>query len=361
MKQQALIGTSKGLVVYNFNNPESPKMENVFFDGYSVNTVYVDKRNTRWWVGVSHKHWGQKLHYSDNEGTSWISTETPSYKGVSLIDGGIAKLKQIWTISAGGNDQKEVLWIGTEPGGLFKSEDSGNSFQLVDSLWNHPSRKDNTAWFGAGTDHPFIHSINVNPKDSQHLYVSVSCAGVFETKDGGKSWRAKNTGLMAAYLPNPNSEYGHDPHKVILHPKDINIMWQQNHCGIFLSKDGGDNWKDVSNHESLPNYGFGLVVDENEPARAWVIPVESDEKRVAPDLKLRVMRTDNYGKDWNNDSEGLPEEKAFDIVLRHAFDRSNELMVFGTTNGNLFFKRDSNDRWYKLSHHLSKINTVFIN
>ena len=356
MKKQALIGTSKGLVVYDFSS--TPTLESVHFAGYSVNQTYVDQRSGRWWIGVSHKHWGQKLHYSDNEGSSWETAKIPSYEGALLPDGRKAKLKQIWSIAAGGVRREEVLWVGTEPGGLFKSEDFGKSFELVDGLWNHPSRKDNTAWFGAGTDQPFIHSINVHPENHRHLYASVSCAGVFETKDEGLNWSPKNNGLIAAYLPNPKAEYGHDPHKVILHPKDPNILWQQNHCGVFLSRDAGSSWQDVSNHDGLPSYGFGIVVDEEDPARAWVIPVESDEKRVAPDLKLRVLRTDDYGTNWNDDSEGLPADSVFDIVLRHAFDRTGDLMVFGTNNGNLFFKRDSDDRWHKVTTHLSKINSV---
>ncbi len=358
MKQRALIGTSKGLIVYDFDNGHSPEINNIYFEGYSVNQTYIDIRNGRWWAGISHKHWGQKLHYSDDEGASWESVKIPSYDGALLPDGRNARLKQIWCIAAGGDDQKGVLWVGTEPGGLFKSEDFGTSFSLVESLWNHPSRKDQTAWFGAGTDQPFIHSINVNPSDSKHVYVSVSCAGVFETRDEGKSWNAKNDGLIAAYLPNPKAEYGHDPHKVVLHPKDPNILWQQNHCGVFLSRDAGNSWEDVSDHDHLPSYGFGIVVDEENPARAWVIPVESDERRVAPGLKLSVMRTDDYGKHWKNDDDGLPTEPVFDIVLRHAFDRSGELMVFGTTNGNLYYKMDSGDRWHSITTHLSKINSV---
>ena len=360
MKKQALIGTSKGLVIFDLPSSGAPRLSHIHFTGYAVNQVFADHRTGRWWVAVSHKHWGQKLHFSDDQGKHWAEAAVPSYGGTLLPDGSPARLKQIWCIAAGGDDQEKVLWLGTEPGALFKSEDYGESFQLVESLWNHPSRKDKTAWFGAGKDRPFIHTINIDPRDSRHLYVSVSSAGVFESWDSGISWNAKNNGLHAAYLPKPNAEYGHDPHRVLLHPVKPDIMWQQNHCGVYMSKDGGEYWEDVSRPKSMPYYGFALAIDEQNPARAWVIPVESDEKRIAPDLRLRVMRTDDFGKTWQDDSKGLPGGKVFDIVLRHAFDRSGETMMFGTTNGNVYVRMQENQKWELLNSHLIKVNALIL-
>ena len=263
-------------------------------------------------------------------------------------------------MAEGGEDKPNCLWLGTEPGGLFKSEDGGSTFQLVESLWNHSSRKKEGQWFGAGSDHPFIHSIVKNPENSDHIYIAVSCAGVFETRDGGITWQPKNKGLKAAYLPNPNVEVGHDPHSLQMSPIDTAVLWQQNHCGIYYSNNGGDEWVDCSVAHGIPNYGFGIAIDELDPASAWVIPVESDEQRIAPDLKLQVFRTEDFGKHWTSDSAGLPKEDCFDIVLRQAFAKAGELFVFGTTSGNLFYRLGSDSDWQKLSSHLTKVNSVFL-
>lgn len=358
--KKVLVGTAKGLLVYEVSNGGSFTMHSLHFAGFSVNMVYVDERHHRWWVGVAHKHWGQKLHYSDNQGDSWQETSVPSFSGVRLPNGSMAKLRQIWCMSHGGEDQPGVLWLGTDPGGLFRSDDNGKTFKLVESLWNHPSRQSEMQWFGAGSDHPFIHSILVHPKNSSHIYIAVSCAGVFESVDGGKSWEPRNSGLVAAYLPNPHVEVGHDPHRILFSGSNPNVLWQQNHCGVFYSDDGGKYWHDTSVENGIPYYGFALAVDERQAGKAWVIPVESDEQRIAPDLRLNVYETTDFGTSWHTVSDGLPQTQVFDIVLRQAFTKHENLFVFGTTNGNLYYSYQEDIHWKQATGNLTKINTVLI-
>ena len=355
------VGTAKGLIIYDLDQEGNSLGEIIHFKGFNVSMVYNDPRNERLWVGVSHKHWGQKLHYSDDSGESWIEVSVPTYSGATMPDGSTDKLRQIWCMHHGGYDKPNHLWLGTEPGGLFHSSDNGESFSLVSGLWEHPSRKNQHEWFGTGGDHPFIHSIIVDPRDSDHVYVAVSCAGVFETRDSGNSWVPRNNGLVAAYLPNPSVEVGHDPHLLLMPESSPNVLWQQNHCGIFHSDDEAINWNEVSDKSVNAFYGFAIAIDDDDSGSAWVIPVESDEQRVAPDLKLEVLQTSNGGKSWEDASKGLPEGPVFDIVLRQAFKKVDDLFVFGTTNGNVYLSiRSQSDKldWRKLSSHLTKVGII---
>ena len=255
-----------------------------------------------------------------------------------------------------GNDRPGGLWVGTEPGGLFYSEDNGKNFQLIESLWNHPSRTDETQWFGAGKDYPFIHSIVLDPHNSNHLYIGISCAGIFETRDAGRTWQVRNKGLKAAYLPNPNSEMGHDPHRVLMCSQNTSVIWQQNHCGIFRTVDGGSLWNDVSGVNGFPMYGFALAIDDDNENVAWVIPAQSDENRTPPGLTITVCKTTDGGKTWQRKSKGLAEIPAFDLTLRHSLVRKENILCFGTTNGNLYASVDEGESWLSLSKNLASIN-----
>jgi photosystem II stability/assembly factor-like uncharacterized protein len=357
-KDTLLIGTAKGLVVYR-RQAGGWQVEQVHFTGMPVALAYADTRHNTWWVGLAHRHWGQKLHYSQDEGRSWQAVPMPRYpEGAMIKPGKPATLKKIWCMASAGIDRPEGLWLGTEPGGLFYSADYGQSFSLVESLWNHPSRQDENQWFGAGRDHPFIHSIVVDPRDSAHVYIAVSCAGVFETRDGGQSWAARNQGLIAAYLPNPQAEVGHDPHLLLACRANPDVLWQQNHCGIFRSADGGQQWDNVAAQGGLPDYGFALAIDHQDPARAWVIPAVSDEVRVAHDLALTVCCTADAGRSWQQLRQGLPQQHCFDIVFRHSFDISGPRLAFGTTAGNLFLSEDYGDSWQCLSNYLARVDVV---
>lgn len=351
-----LVGTGKGLVVFRKQN-DAWKIADVHFLGMPVALVYVDERDGTWWAGIAHRHWGQKLHFSTDEGKSWEDVPTPVYPKEALLKSGKpATLRKIWCMAHAGYDRSGELYLGTEPGGLFHSVDGGRSFQLVEPLWNHPSRRHE--WFGAGRDHPYIHSIVVDPNDSDHFYIAVSCAGVFETRDGGQTWAARNKGLVATYLPNPEVEIGHDPHLVLACRAQPEVMWQQNHCGVYRSTDAGRNWQDVSGPDGFPYYGFALGVDHENPDRAWVIPAISDDMRVAHDLALCVCRTEDGGRTWQALRNGLPQDHCFDIVFRHSLAVHGEQLVFGTTTGNVFYSNNGGDHWTMLSGHLQRVDAV---
>ena len=157
-----LVGTSKGLVTYHKKN--SWQVESVHFLGFPVSMIYVDERKNVWWVCLAHRHWGQKLHCSYDQGETWEQVAMPKYPMEAEIKPGKrASLKKIWTMHHAGSDWPDGLWLGTEPGGLFYSDDYGQSFELVKSLWDHPSRIDENQWFER-TRYPFIHSIVVNQR-----------------------------------------------------------------------------------------------------------------------------------------------------------------------------------------------------
>lgn len=351
-----LLGTSKGLVVLHQTAREW-EIEAVHFLGFPVSVAWVDPRSRIWWVALAHRHWGQKLHRSADGGITWEEVPVPRYPpGAMLKKDKPATLRKIWIITDAGVDKPGELLMGTEPGGLFHSRDNGDTWQLVESLWNHPSRLREDQWFGAGRDHPYIHSIVVDPRDNDHYYIAVSCAGVFETTDAGRTWAARNEGLIATYLPNPEAEIGHDPHMVFACRANPDVFWQQNHCGIFRSVDGGRLWQNVSGPDGFPDYGFALAIDHDNPERAWVVPAVNDEMRVAAGLALCVCRTDNGGRSWTPLRHGLPQDHCFDIVFRHSMDISGSRLAFGTTTGNLYLSDDYGDSWRCLRHHLARID-----
>lgn len=351
-----LVATGKGLIVYKKVNDKFIFKED-FFRGLPVSIIYVDENTGTWWVALAHKHWGQKIHFSNNKGKSWEEVEAPRYPESAEITPGVkATLKYIWSIQAGGKDQQGHLYVGTEPGGLFHSPDSGKTFSLVESLWEHPSRPEH--WFGGGRNYAGIHSIVMDPENSNHFYVGISCAGVFETFNGGKSWKVKNKGLKADYLPDPHPEVGHDPHMILLCKSNPQILWQQNHCGVYKSEDAGASWKDVSNKEKGIYYGFALAVDHTNPDKAWIIPATSDQMRIPVNKSLIVCRTDDGGESWETLKNGLPQSNFYGIVLRHAFDRSQKTLAFGTNNGNLYYTLDDGDSWELLSHGLAPVYCI---
>ncbi len=351
-----LVGTRKGLIVLDKSGGDSYAIARVEFKGIPVSFACRDPRDGRIWACLEHGHWGPKLHRSDPEGRRFEELNAPALPPESLLEGDDAHcVEALWCLASGGAQAPRRVWIGTLPGALFRSDDGGESFALVRGLWEHPHRR---KWFGGGRDVPGIHSILVDPEDPERVVIGVSCGGVYLTEDGGKSWRHGNEGLAADFLPEPSAEVGQDPHSLsrcIDHPE---IVWQQNHCGVYRSADGGASWNEVSEPGGPVRFGFAIVAHPHDPRVAWVIPAESDEARSAIGGALSVHRTDDAGKSWRAFTAGLPQSDAFDLVYRHAFDGDGTELAFGSTTGNVFYSDDGGETWTCLGHHFPPIYSV---
>ncbi len=348
-----LVSTRKGLVTYKKSNGEW-KYSDLHFKGIPVCLTCHDAERDVLWAFQDHGHWGVKIHRSGDFGNSW--TEVPAMKypeGAEVKEGVPAALKYIWSAEL---DASGRLWIGTVPGGLFSTADSGETFELNDALWNHPHRQKH--WFGGGMDHPGVHSIVCDPTDADHMHIGISVGGVYETRDGGASWEMRNKGLRADFMPDPLGEFSHDPHLLVASPSNRDVMWQQNHCGIFRSTDGALTWSDVSQKDGVANFGFAIEVHAKNPDTAWVVPGVSDEIRVAVNESLCVCRTEDGGKTWEEQRNGLPQQASFDIVYRHAMAGDEDDLFFGTTTGNMFHSSDGGDSWRTISNYLPLINAV---
>ncbi len=361
-----LIGTRKGLVFFESEGNGFRAGETAHL-AVPITYAMSDPRDGTLWASLDHGHWGQKLSRSRDGGKSWEEVAAPVYPEDAIINKPAsdpsaepetipAKLENVWVIEAGGEDQPSRLYLGTNPGGLFRSDDGGDSFELVRGLWDHPTRL--KGWFGGGRDTPGIHSVVVDPRDSRRVLIGISCAGVFETTDDGESWEPRNKGMKADFLPDPNSEVGQDPHFITACPRHPDALWQQNHCGVYRSVDGAASWELLSEAGQSVHFGFPVAVDEENPEEAWVVPAVADQTRVAVDGALFVGHTLDGGKTWSEHRKGLPQENCFDIVFRHALDKRGDHLVFGTTTGNLFVSSDRGESWTCLSHHLPPIYSV---
>ena len=350
-----ILGTRKGLLRYDQRGGDW-RLARESLPAQPISYAFVDVRDATLWAALDHGHWGNKLQRSRDLGETWEEAPTPAYpEGAKRPDGGDASCSYLWYIVPGGEEEGRRLYFGTEPGGLFISDDGGESWQLNEALWQHHSREH---WFGGGREQPGLCSIIIDPRDSRRLTVGISVGGVYVSEDGGESWEGRNRGLNACYLPDPYAEYGHDPHFMLASPSNPDVLWQQNHCGIFRSEDGGQNWRDISQEETAAYFGFAIAVDERDERCAWVVPAVDAEYRIAVERKLRVCRTEDGGDSWQELTVGLPQDPSYDLIFRHALDIDGDTLAFGTTTGNLFVSDDRGDNWRCLSHHLPPIHSV---
>jgi len=359
MSEHAFLSTRKGLFELT-SNGSAWEWGAAHFLGEPVSITLPDARDGTLYAALNLGHFGVKLHRKDAGSDSWTEIAAPAYplKPEQSADPVEWKNKLIWSLEAGGADQPGVLWAGTLPGGLFKSSDRGDSWQLVRSLWDVPQR---SQWFGGGYDVPGIHSICVDPRDSKHVLVAVSCGGVWRTEDGGASWSISATGMRADYMPpelNEN-EAVQDPHRMVRSAGNPDLLWCQHHNGIWRSDDNGRRWQEVR-AVPLSHFGFAVAVHPRDGNTAWFAPAEADQRRIPLDAALAVTRTTDAGKSFAVLRAGLPQQHCYDLVYRHALEVAPDgrTLLMASTTGSVWLSGNAGDTWETVSTSMPPVYAV---
>ena len=363
---QLLVATRKGLFVLN-RAAGTWSIAAHHFKGEPVSQVLADKRSGVWHAALNLGHFGIKLHQSADQGKTWREATAPAFppkptEGPWADDATPWSAQLVWSIVAGGVDEPGTLWAGCIPAGLFKSTDGGKSWAINAPLWAEPRRR---AWAGGGYDHAGIHSILVDPRDSKHVTVAISCGGVWQTRDGGATWALTAKGMKADYLPPdaPDEENLQDPHCLVQCAAQPDAQWVQHHCGIYKSVDGSMSWQAVGKGIEAPapsGFGFPVAVDPTNPERAWFVPAQADACRVPVGGRMVVNRTDDGGKTFTALSDGLPQQHAYHLAYRHGLDVSadGQTLALGSTTGGLWVSTDAGEKWQCVSRDLPPIAVI---
>jgi len=265
------------------------------------------------------------------------------------------EFKRVWHLEPSLTDPNTV-YAGVEDAAMFRSTDGGQSWQELAGLRGHGT---GPQW-QPGAGGMGLHSILIDPKNHDRIFIAISAAGCFRTEDGGQNWKPINRGLRSQYIPDPNAEIGHCVHRIALHPSRPDVLFMQKHWDVMRSDDGGDNWYEVSG--DLPtDFGFPIEVHAHEPDTVYVVPITSDSLHYPPEGKLRVYRSRTGGNDWEPLTNGLPQENCYVNVLRDAtcIDSLEPCGVyFGTTGGQVYASADGGETWNAIVRDLPAVLSV---
>jgi photosystem II stability/assembly factor-like uncharacterized protein len=131
----------------------------------------------------------------------------------------------------------ETVYGGTTQG-LYRTQDGGGSWQRL-----------------TGPE-IIVNDVFVDPKDSSHVMLATDRGGVMNSRDGGLSFEASNTGFsarqvdaFAADLHNPAAMY-------------VGVVNDKDFGGVFQSTDGGIRWQQVSGGlEGSDVFSLGMAGD----------------------------------------------------------------------------------------------------
>ena len=269
------------------------------------------------------------------------------------------------------HDNPEVMYVGTASGGLWKSTSGGIKWapifdkQITASVGAVAIQQSNPSvvWVGTGEGNPrnslnggygvfktldggktwmsmglektrHIHKILIDPTDPNTVYVGAIGApwgaheerGVYKTTDGGKNWRrilfSNNTSGIADMVMDPKN-----PNKIIAalwdHKRDPWFFKSGGAgSGLYMTYDGGENWKKLSEKEGLPKGELGRIGLAIAASKTDVIYALIESKKNA------LYKSTDGGSQWKmvNDKEDIGNRPFYysDIFV----DPQNENRVY---------------------------------
>ncbi|EEF57952.1 WD40/YVTN/BNR-like repeat-containing protein [Pedosphaera parvula] len=378
-KVRVLVGTKKGAFILTADGKrQNWEVSGPHFAGwemYHLKGSPVDPN--RIYASQSSGWFGQIIQQSNDGGKTWETpgggpTTTPegmpqgeSNKFVYEGEVGTHKwydgtqhpweFKRIWHLEPSLTDP-DTVYAGAEDAAIFKTVNGGKTWQELSGL---RATKGNLWQPGAGG--MAVHTIILDQKNPNRMFIAISAAGAFRTDDAGKTWKPINRGLKSKWeLPDPDAEVGHCVHRIAMHPSRPEILFMQKHWDVMRSDNAGDMWSEVSGN--LPSdFGFPIDVHAHEPNTIYVVPIKSDSEHYPPDGKLRVYRSRSGGNEWEALTKGLPQKDCYVNVLRDAMavDSLDKCGIyFGTTGGQVYVSADSGDSWNPIVRDLPAVLSV---
>ena len=351
MAVRILIASKKGAFILDSDGARRDwRVSGPFCEHWPLTHLIADPADGTIYATGGNAWFGPAVWKSRDGGGTW----SHSSRGLAYPEGE-TPLQCAWVAHAAHGR----LYVGVEPAGLFVSDDGGESFRQVEGLRRHASRPQ---WQPGGIG-LVLHSIVSDPADARRLWVGISSVGVFYTEDGGQTWTLRNAGIRCDYLPEGEQypEFGQCVHNLTLAPGASNRLYQQNHCGMYRSDDGGENWRSIE--AGLPSsFGFPVATHPRDPETVFFLPLNGDIKgRYPPDARAAVWRSRDGGAHWRDARHGLPQAGAYFGVMRQAMatDALDPAGVyFGASNGSLYASRDEGETWDCIARNLPAISSV---
>jgi photosystem II stability/assembly factor-like uncharacterized protein len=380
-KVRVLVGTKKGAFILTADgNRQNWEVSGPHFAGWEMYHLKGSPADpNRIYASQTSGWFGQIIQRSEDGGKTWNPPGTKPEdlmnpdgmpKGASNMfayEGEVGthkwydgtqhpwEFKRIWHIEPSLTDP-DTAYAGAEDAALFKTTDGGKTWKELSAL-----RGVKGALWQPGAGGMAVHTILIDPKNPNRIYVAISAAGAFRTDDGGKTWKPINRGLKSQFeLPDPDAEVGHCVHRIALHPSRPDVLFMQKHWDVLRTNNAGDQWSEVSGN--LPtDFGFPIDVHAHEPETIYVVPITSDSLHYPPDGKLRVYRSKSGGNEWEPLMNGLPQNNCYVNVLRDAMavDSLDKCGIyFGTTGGQVYCSPDGGDSWTAIVRDLPAVLSV---
>jgi photosystem II stability/assembly factor-like uncharacterized protein len=303
-------------------------------DGHHCSSLMVEPRQGGVFAGM---HSGG-LYFSADGGETWEKRD----RGVTI--------SHVFSLGCAHHANATVLYAGTEPASLFRSDDYGQSWTELPGVKETAGRE---KWSFPSPPHlAHVKTMTIDPRDPNVIYVGVEQGDLLKTTDGGATWRVLDD------YSKPDDWTYRDIHLVVVHPANSAELYMTTGMGLYRSPDAGETWKLVVDNSFCIGYPDHLIVSPRDGDTMFMAGAGENPGvwQKSHHAATTIVRTRDRGKSWTDASKGLPENRRANVeAMSLATHPGGFTMFAGTTDGDVFASDNEAESWTSIAHGLAPV------
>jgi photosystem II stability/assembly factor-like uncharacterized protein len=259
-----------------------------------------------------------------------------------------------WNDAGTGLDIRYVRWLayhptmagrayaGTEPAGLFVTNDGGETWRGCPEVG---ALRDRFNWFLPYS--PEAGCVRGFAFHGDRAYAAVEVGGLLRSDDAGETWRLADGSTGEPVFGTPATGLIHaDVHSVEGHPSSADLVFAATAGGLFISSDGGVTW--------TPRHAGSYC------RAVWVDPDDTDHLVLGPadgvSQNGRIEESRDGGTTWIPASDGLDLPWPDRMIER--FAQVDETLYAVANDGRVFRRRLGIARWEQIYQGAEGVNAL---
>jgi photosystem II stability/assembly factor-like uncharacterized protein len=330
-----LVGTLQGIYIFERQSGGRWVEKARALSDLHISCILHEPRSGRIFAGA---HWGGGLFVSTDGGFSF-----------SACMQGIHR-KHIYTLAAQYRGESCVLFAGSEPSALYRSDDLGATWRDLPGIRDVPETEQ---WKFPPPPH-IAHVKNVawHPSDPRRLFVCIEQGALLISADDGQTW-AENRSYA-----DPNKDmFRHDNHRVLFQ-SDPRCYFMCGGEGIHFTADDGVSWRQLMSRQDRIGYPDAMFIDPRDDQVIYVAG-----PRAGPGLWTKFgtadptfMRSRDGGLTWEEKRAGLPQDLIGNIEAMGLHWVQDQVAIYaGTATGEVYETDDAGEHWQTIASGLPAI------
>jgi photosystem II stability/assembly factor-like uncharacterized protein len=333
---KVVVGTTDGVVVVERAKTGAPwKVAAHQLRDKHVSSLLVDDKSGEILAGIHHGG----IYFSGDHGTSWERRTN-----------GLGH-EHVYSLMSTKRNGRNVVYAGTEPVSLYRSENNGKDWQELPTISQVPGTD---KWdFPAPPHVAHTKSLAIDPRNPDIIYAAIEQGALLRTTDAGKSWLE-----LDSYYDETEPVY-RDVHRIVMVQSNPDEMYMTSGMGLYHSLDAGRNWKKLTGRDFDIGYPDHFIVSPLDPKVVYMSGARHNPGtwRQSHHANGNVYRSDDQGRSWKPANRGLPQSWRANIEAMSLVAYPGGFTMFaGSTDGDVYCSEDQGESWSQIAAGLSPIS-----